>query len=109
MTGRLALGEWHLILLGILGLRAVGKGHLVSFLLERLGPTAILWALEALILHMMLLGHHILLLTMWHRHVMLLRVVVAIVLVALVIAPVVVPLVVVVLVGAGRYWPDSCW
>lgn len=55
----------------------MGHWHLVGLLLERLVPTAIaLWPRVALILHMMLLWHHIGLLTMRHGHIVVVMVVV---------------------------------
>jgi len=81
-----------------------GHRHLARLLLERLVPTAILWPGVALILHMMLLGHHIGLRTRttWHGHiavVVMVGVVAASVLIALVIAVVAVALVAVVVVS----------
>jgi len=81
-----------------------GHRHLARLLLERLVPTAILWPGVALILHMMLLGHHIGLRTRttWHGHiavVVMVGVVATSVLIALVIAVVAVALVAVVVVS----------
>ena len=72
-------------------------GHLVGLLLERLVPTTVLLPMVALILRMMLLLHHIGLLTRWHGHIVVVMVVVVVsVLIALVVVVVAVALVVIV-------------
>lgn len=63
LWGSVVLGKWHLThLWGTVGwghlLVIVWHRHLLRFLLERLGPTAIL-SLVALVWRMLLLRHHI--------------------------------------------------